>query len=97
MARNVHKSVFNALDLGHQRASILPTEVDNDTLQYVKPILSPSHLYCGKLAVLTYPNYYGQTFDIQSTIQHFHQQHIPVLVDEAHGRILIFKDFPILL
>ncbi|KFE40694.1 aminotransferase class V-fold PLP-dependent enzyme [Staphylococcus agnetis] len=94
IARNVHKSVFNALDLGHQRASILPTEVDNDTLQYVKPKLHPSHLNCGKLAVLTYPNYYGQTFDIQSTIQHFHQQHIPVLVDEAHGAHFDIQGFP---
>lgn len=94
MARNVHKSVFNALDLGAQQAVILPTEVDRRTAQYSAPNLRHLDLENGKLGVVTYPNYYGQTFNIDETIKQFHQHNIPVLVDEAHGAHFDLEGFP---
>ncbi|WP_341776129.1 aminotransferase class V-fold PLP-dependent enzyme [Staphylococcus hyicus] len=94
MSRNVHKSVFNVLDLGHQHAKILPTKVDNETLQYVEPVIRQTYLNQGKLGVITYPNYYGQTFDAQSVIQQFHDSNVPVLVDEAHGAHFDIQGFP---
>ncbi|GGI33896.1 MULTISPECIES: Orn/Lys/Arg family decarboxylase [Staphylococcus] len=94
MARNVHKSVFNALDLGHQQAFILPTEIHEKTYQYLTPRPENIKLDNGKLGVITYPNYYGQTFDVARTIEAFHQGGIPVLVDEAHGAHFGLKGFP---
>lgn len=95
LARNVHKSVFNALDLGGQQATILPTIVDEQSSQYIQPDMTHGQQSSGKLGVVTYPNYYGQTFDIKETIQHFHENHCPVLVDEAHGAHFDLEGFPV--
>ena len=38
-----------------------------------------------KLAIVTYPNYYGECFDIRAFVDRAHREAIPVLVDEAHG------------
>lgn len=94
IARNVHKSVFNALDLGHQHAFILPTDIHTQTSQYLTPQLENKKVEKGKLGVITYPNYYGQTFDVARSIAEFHQQRIPVLVDEAHGAHFGLEGFP---
>ncbi|ARJ51025.1 lysine decarboxylase [Staphylococcus lutrae] len=94
IARNVHKSVFNALDLGDQYARILPTTVSERTGQYLKPDIGPELTPQTKLAVLTYPNYYGETFDIKQSVEHFHRDHVPVLVDEAHGAHFDLPGFP---
>ncbi|QLK85277.1 lysine decarboxylase [Staphylococcus sp. 17KM0847] len=92
IARNVHKSVFHALDLGGQSANILPTETDDITGQYVRP--SQINSYKAKLGVVTYPNYYGQIYNIKQIIQQFHQSQTPVLVDEAHGAHFDLEGFP---
>ncbi|SUM47840.1 Orn Lys Arg decarboxylase family protein [Staphylococcus intermedius NCTC 11048] len=47
-----------------------------------------------KLGVVTYPNYYGETFDIGRVIEQFHQSNVPVLVDEAHGAHFDLSGFP---
>ncbi|AVQ34071.1 aminotransferase class V-fold PLP-dependent enzyme [Staphylococcus muscae] len=95
LARNVHKSVFNALDLGGQQATILPTIVDEQSSQYVQPDMTKGWLSSAKLSVVTYPNYYGQTFDVSETIQRFHANNCPVLVDEAHGAHFDLDGFPV--
>lgn len=95
LARNVHKSVFNALDLGGQQATILPTIVDEQSSQYVQPDLTERQRSSGKLGVVTYPNYYGQTYDIEEIIQQFHANDCPVLVDEAHGAHFDLEGFPV--
>lgn len=94
IARNVHKSVFNALDLGMQQAVILPTATNASTQQYVKPDTTAIQRLTGKLGVVTYPNYYGQTFDIAQTVRQFHAQNCPILVDEAHGAHFGLTGFP---
>ncbi|SUK31677.1 Arginine decarboxylase / Lysine decarboxylase [Staphylococcus aureus] len=47
-----------------------------------------------KLAVLTYPNYYGETFNVEEVIKSLHQLNIPVLIDEAHGAHFGLQGFP---
>ncbi len=47
-----------------------------------------------KLAVLTYPNYYGETFNVEEVIKSLHQLNIPVLIDEAHGVHFGLQGFP---
>lgn len=96
--RNAHKSVFNALDLIRGSAYILPTVTSHKTNQYVSVDLSKiniEELNDVKLAVLTYPNYFGETYDIAKVIDYFHQLGIEVLVDEAHGAHFdISRNFP---
>ncbi|MCU7558417.1 Orn/Lys/Arg family decarboxylase [Macrococcus capreoli] len=86
--RNAHKSIYNAISLGNGSAYILPTSVSRDTGEYSGVHLKhidESQLKNIKLAVLTYPNYFGETYDIAAVIDYFHERHIPVLIDEAHG------------
>lgn len=84
--RNAHKSVFNALNLTKQDAKFMPMTISDKTNQYngVASLrdLDLNHI---KLAVFTYPNYYGETFDIEESIKILKEHQIPVLVDEAHG------------
>ncbi|PWZ92081.1 lysine decarboxylase, partial [Staphylococcus pseudintermedius] len=77
--------VFHALELGQQSAQILATSVSEKTGQYCQPDVGRTDLERTKLGVVTYPNYYGETFDVAHVVEQFHQFNIPVLVDEAHG------------
>ncbi|WP_019166571.1 lysine decarboxylase [Staphylococcus delphini] len=94
IARNVHKSVFHALELGQQRAQILATSVSEQTGQYTKPNVETTDLAHVKLGVVTYPNYYGETFEVAHVVEQFHQSNVPVLVDEAHGAHFDLPGFP---
>ncbi|TDM01059.1 lysine decarboxylase [Macrococcus hajekii] len=86
--RNVHKSVINGLDLTNTEAIILPMEVSEKTNQYIGlnfDELDKCEWDTVDLAILTYPNYFGETFNILEAIQYFHDRNIEVVVDEAHG------------
>ena len=94
LARNSHKSVFNGLDLVEGQAELAATTVSADTHQYVAPLFDQERLQNKRLAVVTYPNYYGETFDIASLVNASHQASVPVLVDEAHGAHFGLDGFP---
>ena len=66
----------------------------NLTCQYVEPILEDV-IEDYKLGICTYPNYYGETFNIGNFINKLHDNGIPVLVDEAHGAHFDLEGFPI--
>ncbi len=86
--RNVHKSVFNGLTMAGLKAYILPTTVSTVSQQYAGidfSMINKKDLEEVTLAVLTYPNYFGETYDIKAAIEFFHDCDIEVLVDEAHG------------
>ncbi len=63
MARNVHKSVLHALDISQQEGHFIETHQSPLTNHYNKVNLSRLNNDGHKLAVLTYPNYYGETFN----------------------------------
>ncbi|WP_138420024.1 aminotransferase class I/II-fold pyridoxal phosphate-dependent enzyme [Aquibacillus sediminis] len=96
--RNCHKSVLNGLELSQASPIFLAPEYDGDVNRYTSPDLDivrqaiDSHKDA-KAIVLTYPDYFGRTYDIQSIIKYAHQFHIPVLVDEAHGVHFSVDDF----
>ncbi|WP_086429513.1 lysine decarboxylase [Staphylococcus cornubiensis] len=94
IARNAHKSVFHALDLGEQQAQILATSVSEATGQYCTPDATTADWHRTKLGVVTYPNYYGETFDVGRVVEQFHQCNVPILVDEAHGAHFDLPGFP---
>ncbi len=79
MARNVHKSVLHALDISQQEGHFIETHQSPLTNHYNKVNLSRLNNDGHKLAVLTYPNYYGETFYVEEVIKSLHQLNIPVL------------------
>ncbi|WP_066074707.1 aminotransferase class I/II-fold pyridoxal phosphate-dependent enzyme [Neobacillus soli] len=98
--RNCHKSVLNALSLAKVRPVFLEPEFDQNwkvaagvSIETVKEAVQ---IYPEATAlILTYPNYYGMSYDLQGITQQAHQHHIPVLVDEAHGpHLIIGSPFP---
>lgn len=98
--RNCHKSIMNALKLANAQPVFLEPEYDKEwnlaggvTFDVVRQALE---MYPeARALVLTYPNYYGQTYDIEPLIAAAHERSIPVLVDEAHGPHFVLGDpFP---
>jgi arginine decarboxylase len=100
MARNCHKSVYNAAELNGLRTVYLNPEVDADT--GVAGSIRPEQVHealaehpDAKLIIVTSPTYEGVVSDIRSIADIAHQRSIPLLVDEAHGAHLGFSDaFP---
>lgn len=100
MARNCHKSVFNALTLGGIRpvyaypqmigefgisGAVSPAEIEQLILE------NPA----AEAVMITSPNYYGVCSDIKSIAEIAHRHGKVLIVDEAHGAHLHFsKDLP---
>ena len=88
--RNCHKSIMNGLELAGARPIFLAPEYDETVQRFTSP--APNTLKQAlkehpdaKAVILTYPDYFGKTYDIQTMIELAHERDIPVLVDEAHG------------
>ena len=88
IARNCHKSVYNAVELVGASAHYITPETDeygvfqplnpavlNRRLEEVKP----------KLLVITSPTYEGVCSDIEGICELAHSYNVPVLLDSAHG------------
>lgn len=100
VARNSHKSVYNALELcGLQPEYIVP-EIDEKfgvncsiTPEQVKNAIKKTP--DAKLLVVTSPTYEGVVSDIAEICRIAHLHNIKVLVDEAHGAHFPFSEsFP---
>lgn len=98
--RNCHKSIFNALQLAGAQPIFLRPEIDHELATTVGVSLEVFKQAIAdypdtKVAIFTYPNYYGQTFNIKEMIDFAHQHDLVVLVDEAHGaHFIIGEPFP---
>lgn len=102
VARNCHKSVYNAIELCNLIPQyILPEMVDDMpfyssvTPQSVYNALSNADKSGNKisLVILTSPTYEGIISDIRQITEIAHRFNVPVLVDEAHGSHLDVSDF----
>ena len=88
--RNSHKSILNGLELSGARPVFVSPQFDQQVKRYTTPTVEQfketiqTHSDA-KAIILTYPDYFGHTYDIKSIITIAHQYKIPVLVDEAHG------------
>jgi arginine/lysine/ornithine decarboxylase len=98
--RNCHKSIFNGLALVGARPVLLPTEVDQ-TLGIALGVEQKSTIDIihehpsAKAIILTNPNYYGMSQNLEDIIEVAHRYGIPVIVDEAHGaHFIIGNPFP---
>ncbi|MBT2692173.1 aminotransferase class I/II-fold pyridoxal phosphate-dependent enzyme [Bacillus sp. ISL-55] len=96
--RNSHKSIMNAIRLAKAKPVFISPEFNGEygvaaglSIEGVKSAISqyPN----AKTLILTYPNYYGLTYDLKTIIDLAHEHGIPVLVDEAHGVHFIAGDY----
>lgn len=88
--RNCHKSILNGLELSGAHPIFMAPVYD----ERVKRYTTPTYKYIkkaiednpkAKAIVLTYPDYFGHTFNLKEVVEFAHSYGIPVLVDEAHG------------
>lgn len=98
VARNCHKSVYNAVELCGLKPSFILPEIIEDFSVYgsVSPDCILSELKKNrniKLVVLTSPTYEGIISDIKSIAELAHMFGIPVLADEAHGAHLDLSEY----
>lgn len=100
VARNSHKSVYNALEIcGLEPEYIVPAVDDKfgincsiTPLQVEKAIVENPNT---KLLIITSPTYEGVVSDIKEICRIAHLHNVMVLVDEAHGAHFPFsKSFP---
>lgn len=97
MARNCHKSVFNALTLGDiQPVYAYPEMVEG---YQISGAIAPKEIERllkehpeVEAIILPSPNYYGICSDIKSIADIAHQYDKILIVDEAHGAHLKFSD-----
>ncbi|MGN0974761.1 MAG: aminotransferase class I/II-fold pyridoxal phosphate-dependent enzyme, partial [Gemmiger sp.] len=99
-ARNCHKSVYHAIELGGLRAHWLtpPVVAGFGVYGSVPPDAVESALTAhpgAACVVLTSPTYEGVLSDIASIAAICHRHGVPLLVDEAHGAHLgLFEGWP---
>lgn len=88
--RNCHKSIIHACMLAKVRPIFISPEMDDKCLVpggpsfdlFKRAVERYPHV---KACIFTYPNYYGQVYDLNRMIDLAHQLDIPILIDEAHG------------
>ena len=98
IARNCHKSVYNAIEINHLEVSyiypqvnsiysvcegIYPQDIDKEWIKY--PDI--------QAIVITSPTYDGVVSDLRQICSIAHGKGIPVIVDEAHGAHLPFSGY----
>lgn len=89
-ARNCHKAVYHAIELGQLHAHYLTPPVDAQFGVYgsVRPADVAAALDANpqaKCVIVTSPTYEGVLSDIRSIAEICHAHGVPLLVDEAHG------------
>lgn len=95
--RDCHQSVINACILGDIEPVYIKSKVCKKTniimgvdVENTKSVIDNN--LDAKALVLTYPTYYGKTFDLKSVCDYAHSKNIIVIVDEAHGAHLQLSD-----
>ena len=95
-ARNCHKSVCNAIELGNLQVSwvlphMLPEGICGSITpqQIQKAVDENPNAAC---VVITSPTYEGVISDIRGIAEVCHKKNMPLLVDEAHGAHLGFLE-----
>ncbi|WP_152657421.1 aminotransferase class I/II-fold pyridoxal phosphate-dependent enzyme [Oceanobacillus sp. CFH 90083] len=88
--RNCHKSVMNGVELAGAQPIFLAPDWDECVSRYTSPSYETVEAAIeqhpdAKALILTYPDYFGQTYHLKAMIEKAHQFDILVLVDEAHG------------
>lgn len=93
MARNCHKSVYNAVEIAKANAQYIYPDLDEYGIsKSISPKTLEQKLSVNsdiKLIVITSPTYEGVISDLKEICHIAHRYNIPVLVDAAHGAHLL--------
>lgn len=97
VARNCHKSVYNAIELCQLKPVYILPDYDEEygifgsiNTKKFKEIVEENQ--DAKLVVITSPSYEGIISDISTISKICHKKNIPLLVDEAHGSHLFLEE-----
>lgn len=95
MAKNCHKSIFNALTLGNIEPVYLHPEIDEE--YGITGAINPAEVQKliaenpeADAVILPSPNYYGICSDIEAIAEIVHKAGKVLIVDQAHGAHLHF-------
>lgn len=98
VARNCHKSVYNAVYLNELRPIYIYPEYDPDTeingeinTKRLEVLLQENEDISA--VVITSPTYDGVVSDIERIAEIVHKRNIPLILDEAHGAHLGFHPY----
>ncbi|MCC0666502.1 aminotransferase class I/II-fold pyridoxal phosphate-dependent enzyme, partial [Clostridioides sp. ZZV15-6597] len=88
--RDCHQSVINGCILGDVDIKYIPCEISKDTnilkgVNVINAIDIIDKNLDAKAILLTYPTYYGMTYDLEYICNYAHSKNMVVIVDEAHG------------
>lgn len=88
--RNCHKSIYNGLILRKLKVKYIEPVIDHKNGIFLPP--NKSSIYrafksCNnpKGIILTYPNYFGITYDIEDIIKDLKNNGLKIIIDSAHG------------
>lgn len=88
--RNCHKSIYNGLILRKLKVKYIEPVIDNENGVFLPP--NKENIYkvlsCCKNAkgiILTYPNYFGITYDIEEILLDLKKKGLKTIIDCAHG------------
>lgn len=86
--RHCHQSILHGLHLAKLKPVFIASTVreDGEIQLMVETVQRAFQQYPSiRACIFTYPDYYGQTFNLQAMTEIAHQNNALVLVDEAHG------------
>ena len=88
--RNCHKSIYNAIVLRKLKAVYIEPVIDDELGIFLPP--DDKNIYAAlekssnpKGIILTYPNYFGITFNIKNVINDMKNRGLKIILDSAHG------------
>ena len=95
--RDCHQSVINSCILGDITPVYIDSEICRETnilkgVNYSKAKEIIDNNLDAKAIILTYPTYYGETYNLRDICNYAHDKDMIVIVDEAHGAHLELSD-----
>lgn len=88
--RNCHKSIYNAIVLRKLKVTYIEPVINDSTGIFMPPNREKIYEALDKCKnakgiILTYPNYFGISYDIEDIIKDLQGKGLKVIIDEAHG------------
>ncbi|MDS0524649.1 aminotransferase class I/II-fold pyridoxal phosphate-dependent enzyme [Clostridium sp. SHJSY1] len=88
--RNCHRSIYNGLILRKLKVTYIKPKEMNEYGLFLPPDKEDIYKALNKAnnpkgIILTYPNYYGITYDLRDVLIELKERGLKIIIDEAHG------------
>ena len=95
--RDCHQSVINSCILGDIEPVYILPKINNEInilegVEVQEVLDTIDNNLDAKAVLVTYPTYYGKTYDLKKICEYAHEKNMIVIVDEAHGSHLGLSD-----